>query len=153
MCATTISGGTTWTPELAGYFKDRDVVILPDFNSAGATKAMAAANALHGVAKTIRVVVLPGLNGGPNSKDVTDWLDADRSREKKFSRTTVWRSHCGSRVPRLMGSMPPLRSGRSRRRPPPSPRRARQRHGATASRSPSWLTSSLDEEPPWLIDD
>jgi hypothetical protein len=84
LCATTISGGSTWAPELAEYLRDRDVVITPDFDKPGVEKALAAATVLHGVAKTIRIVMLPGLDGSPNANDVFDWLEADRSHDKTF---------------------------------------------------------------------
>lgn len=38
------------------------------------------------MAKTIRIVELPGLTGHPNNKDVSDWLDADPRRADKLSR-------------------------------------------------------------------
>jgi hypothetical protein len=43
-------------------------------------EALEAANALHGVASSIRVVVLPGLTGAPNNKDVSIGLDHDPMR-------------------------------------------------------------------------
>ena len=42
---------------------------------------MAAATALHGAAKTIRIVLLPDL---PDKGDVSDWLDADEQRAEKL---------------------------------------------------------------------
>jgi RecA-family ATPase len=80
LCATTISGGTKWTPELVEPLRGRDVVILPDCDAPGAMKALEAATALHGIANSVRVVRLPGLLGKPGSKDVSDWLDYDENR-------------------------------------------------------------------------
>jgi RecA-family ATPase len=54
---------------------------LQDNDDAGEKKALAAAQALHGVAKTIRIVLLPDL---PAGGDVSDWLDADPERASKF---------------------------------------------------------------------
>jgi hypothetical protein len=82
LCATTLSGGTNWTPEITEHFRSRDVIILPDFDDAGAKKALDAAHALQDVAASIRIVVLPGLTGEERSKDVSDWLDADPARDK-----------------------------------------------------------------------
>jgi hypothetical protein len=62
------------------HFRDREVIIVPDHDAAGARKAWEAADALHGVAASVRVVTLPGLTGQPKHKDVSDWLDADPSR-------------------------------------------------------------------------
>lgn len=80
LCATTISGGTRWAPDIAEPLRGRDVVILPDYDAAGAKKALEAANALHEIAASIRIAVLPGLTGPPENKDVSDWLDADPAR-------------------------------------------------------------------------
>jgi hypothetical protein len=84
LCATTLSGGTRWTPEIAEYFRGRDVVIVPDHDGAGREKAWQAATALHGVAASVRVVTLPDLSGQPGDKDVSDWLDADPARADTF---------------------------------------------------------------------
>ena len=56
---------------------------LEDNDDAGRAKALAAAQALHGTAKTIRIVSLPDL---PDKGDVSDWLDADPRRAEKLER-------------------------------------------------------------------
>ena len=84
LIATTLDGSAKWTPEIAGYFKDRDVIITPDFNATGVKRALAAAKALHDVAASIKMIFLPGLDGADNNKDVSDWLDQDPTREKTF---------------------------------------------------------------------
>src|SRR5262249_7142384 len=53
-------------------------------DATGEKKALEAATLLHGVARTIRIVRLPGLTGAPNSKDVSDWLDADPRNADKL---------------------------------------------------------------------
>jgi hypothetical protein len=35
LCATTLSGGSKWAPEIAEYFRDRDVIVVPDRDAAG----------------------------------------------------------------------------------------------------------------------
>jgi hypothetical protein len=75
-CATTVACGT-WTDDCVMALAGRDVVILEDADKAGHTKALKAARVLHGTAKTIRIVLLPGLTGETQNKDVSDWLDAD----------------------------------------------------------------------------
>jgi RecA-family ATPase len=78
-CATTVAA-SKWTPDCVQTLAGRDVIILEDNDDAGRAKALAAAHALHGTAKTIRIVALPDL---PNKGDVSDWLDADpRCAEK-----------------------------------------------------------------------
>ena len=81
LCATTTAAGK-WTPECIAALAGRDVLIMEDNDDAGRTKALAAAQALHGTAKTIRIVSLPGL---PDKGDVSDWLDADPRRAGKLA--------------------------------------------------------------------
>lgn len=86
LCATTINGGTKWSePGLAEPLRDRDVVVVADFDESGATKALDVANVLHGVAKTIRLIFLPDLTGGKGNKDASDWLDRDPARADIFA--------------------------------------------------------------------
>jgi 5S rRNA maturation endonuclease (ribonuclease M5) len=77
--ATTNSGGadagtgTKFTPELAEWFKDRNVYVLPDNDEPGERHATQVVETLRPVAKSIRVVRLPGL---PDKGDVSDWIEA-----------------------------------------------------------------------------
>jgi AAA domain len=82
-CATTVAFGT-WTQECIEALANRDVLILEDADAAGHKKAIAAAKACHGTAKTIRIVRLPGLTGEKDNKDVSDWLDADPQHARTF---------------------------------------------------------------------
>jgi hypothetical protein len=79
-CATCVAAGK-WTEECATALSGRDVIILEDNDAAGRVKALAAAQALHGTAKTIRIVSLPDLS---DKGDVSDWLDADPRRAEKL---------------------------------------------------------------------
>src|SRR5262249_51933720 len=56
------------------HFAGRDVWIVRDMDEAGATRAHKRASALHGVAASVRIVELPGLDGTKGKKDLTDWL-------------------------------------------------------------------------------
>ncbi len=70
--ATTGPGGAgKWSAEFGDFLKDRDVVILPDNDKAGKTHADLVSSALVGIAKSIKVLNLPGL---AEHGDVTDWL-------------------------------------------------------------------------------
>ena len=80
LTATCVASGK-WTDECIEALAGRDVIILEDNDDAGRKKALAAAQALHGTAKTIRIVSLPDLADGG---DVSDWLDADPHRADKF---------------------------------------------------------------------
>jgi putative DNA primase/helicase len=72
LTATTNPGGAgKWQPSMSAYLRDCDVVILPDNDPAGEQHAQDVARKLHGVARAIRVVRLPGL---PDKGDVSDWL-------------------------------------------------------------------------------
>jgi hypothetical protein len=77
-CATTVAAGK-WTDECVQALVGRDIIILQDNDDAGRTKALEAANLLHGVANTVRVVLLPRL---PERGDVSDWLDVGHSKEE-----------------------------------------------------------------------
>jgi hypothetical protein len=79
LTATTISGSTKWTLELAEPLRGRDVIILIDNDNPGAKKAEKAAQALHDVAASLRLVLLPEL---PPGGDVSDYLDAGNSNEQ-----------------------------------------------------------------------
>jgi RecA-family ATPase len=78
LVATTISGSTIWTPELADPLRGHDVIVLADNDAPGIAKAEKAALALHEIAASVRLVLLPGL---PDKGDVSDYLDAGHSRE------------------------------------------------------------------------
>ena len=80
LCATTVATGK-WTSDCVNALAGRDVVILEDNDNAGREKALTAAQALHGAAKTIRIVSLPDL---ADKGDVSDWLDSNPHLAKKF---------------------------------------------------------------------
>jgi hypothetical protein len=73
LCATTVASGK-WTDDCVKALAGRDIIILQDNDEPGRKKALTAAQALHGAAKTIRIVLLPDL---ADKGDVSDWLDAD----------------------------------------------------------------------------
>ena len=79
-CATTVAAGK-WTDECVRALSGRDCFILQDNDEPGRAKASAAARALHGTTKTIRIVALPDL---PDKGDVSDWLDADPGRVEQL---------------------------------------------------------------------
>ena len=65
--------GTKFTPELAEWFKDRNVYVLPDNDEKGEKHAAHVVETLRPVAKSVRVVRLPGLL---DKGDVSDWIEA-----------------------------------------------------------------------------
>src|SRR5262249_49504130 len=80
-CATTVACGD-WTEDCIKVLAGREVLIFEDNDDAGRKKAYEAAQGLYGVAKTVRVVRLPGL---PEKGDVSDWLDADTGNAGKLA--------------------------------------------------------------------
>jgi putative DNA primase/helicase len=66
-------GAGKWRAEISRWFLGRDVVILPDNDDVGRAHAQAVAKQLYGIAKTIRILELPGL---AEKGDVSDWLAA-----------------------------------------------------------------------------
>src|SRR5262245_59150186 len=80
LCATTVASGK-WTDDCIAVLRGRDVVIFEDNDEPGRKKAHDLAQALHGVAATIRIIRFPDL---PEGGDVSDWLDADPRRAEKL---------------------------------------------------------------------
>jgi putative DNA primase/helicase len=81
---------TNWTPEMAAYLVGRDVAVLADNDAAGLEHADKICAALHGTAKSVRLVWLTGL---PPKGDVSDWFDANHT-PKEFNEiiatTPLW---------------------------------------------------------------
>jgi uncharacterized protein DUF3631 len=83
-------GGNKWTTDLNQYFKDRDVYIIPDNDAQGRKHAEHVARSLDAIAKSVRIVELPGL---PLKGDVSDWLKSDTAGAKlsKLAKATpLW---------------------------------------------------------------
>src|SRR5262249_34410650 len=78
LLATTVPS-QSWTAVAVSALEGRDTVVLEDNDDAGRKNSTAAVAALTGVAKSIRVVRLPHL---PYRGDVSDWLDAGRTKEE-----------------------------------------------------------------------
>ncbi len=72
-------GAGKWRQEFAEVLRDRDVIIIPDNDAPGRAHAEAVARSLQGLARSIRVLVLPDL---PEHGDVSDWLDRGHTREE-----------------------------------------------------------------------
>jgi hypothetical protein len=71
-CATTVASGK-WTDDCVQVLTGRDIWILEDNDDTGRKKALDAAKLLQPVAKSIKIIRLPGLGEGG---DISDWLDA-----------------------------------------------------------------------------
>jgi hypothetical protein len=80
--ATCNHGGAGKFPEdLVPWFKDSDVVLLPDNDEAGRKHMGLVGRRLEGVAKSIRLLNLPGL---PHKGGIDDWLPAGGSAAQLF---------------------------------------------------------------------
>jgi hypothetical protein len=75
---TNAMGAGKWRPELNKYFVGADTILLPDNDSAGYSHIQDVGASLSGVAKRLRVLLLPSL---PVKGDVCDWLAAGGTRE------------------------------------------------------------------------
>jgi putative DNA primase/helicase len=71
-------GAERWQPEHSNYLRDADVVLLPDNDTPGFKHVAKIGAMLSGVAKRVRVLLLPDL---PAKGDVKDWADAGGTRE------------------------------------------------------------------------
>ncbi len=70
--ATTTPGGSNgWRKEDASFFQGKEVVILPDNDLPGAKYAEIAFRDIKPVAKSVKIVQLPGLNIG---EDIVEWI-------------------------------------------------------------------------------
>jgi hypothetical protein len=75
---TNAMGAGKWKVELGKYFAGADAILVPDNDDAGYKHIQDAGTKLNGIAKRLRVLVLPGL---PTKGDVCDWLAAGGTRE------------------------------------------------------------------------
>jgi putative DNA primase/helicase len=91
LAATTCAGGAgKWREEYSQALRGKAVVILPDNDDPGRKHAEQVAEVLSGIAKSVKVVALPGL---PEKGDVSDWLKAGGTRkalESLINGTPVW---------------------------------------------------------------
>jgi len=76
------AGAGKWRSEYSDALAGAEVVVLPDADTPGRKHAAQVAQALYGVARSVRVCELPGeLNGRP-VKDVSDWFAAGGTPEQ-----------------------------------------------------------------------
>ncbi|MBV9455594.1 MAG: DUF3987 domain-containing protein [Rubrobacter sp.] len=80
--ATTSGSTSSWRQEFRIHYTGADVVILPDNDEPGRKYAERVARDLVRVARSVKVVNLPGLG---ETEDLTDWLNAGHTEEEFFS--------------------------------------------------------------------
>jgi hypothetical protein len=71
-------GAGKWREDFSRALQGKEVVILPDNDEPGQKHAEQVAGSLHGIAKAVKVLNLPGL---PPKGDVSDWLSGGETRE------------------------------------------------------------------------
>jgi hypothetical protein len=81
--ATTNAGGAkSFQTDIVPYFEGRNVVIIPDMDKAGFEHLKDVKAKLTGVAASIRIITLPGLDGAKNNNDVADWFDQGHTSDE-----------------------------------------------------------------------
>jgi hypothetical protein len=93
LLATTVAGGAKapWLGSYSETLSGRDVVILSDNDPAGIACAHTRAESLSGIARRVKVVLLPDL---PAKGDVSDWLDVGHTRADPIQimkKSTDWK--------------------------------------------------------------
>jgi len=73
VATTATEGAGKWTPDLNQWFEGKTVYVLPDNDAPGEKHAAMVAANLHGIAREVRIVRLPGL---PDKGDVSDYIAA-----------------------------------------------------------------------------
>jgi hypothetical protein len=79
VATTCAMGAGKWRPEYNEHFRGRSVYLVPDNDKLGREHAQQVAMSLHGIAKGIKVVELPGV---PEKGDLSDWLDQGGTKDK-----------------------------------------------------------------------
>jgi hypothetical protein len=72
-------GAGKWRSEHSEYLRGADAVILPDNDAKGRAHSEAVAGSLQGIAKSVRVLELPGLG---DQGDIVDWKNAGGTVER-----------------------------------------------------------------------
>ena len=72
IATTNIGGEGKWRPDYAEEFRGRICIVLQDNDPTGERHVAGVARSLHGVAASVKVLLLPGL---PPKGDVSDFLD------------------------------------------------------------------------------
>lgn len=80
--ATTSGSTSSWRPEFRAHYTGADVVVIPDNDAPGRKYVDTVARDVLRVARSVKVVELPGLAEG---EDLTDWLDAGHTAEEFFA--------------------------------------------------------------------
>jgi len=80
--ATTSGGTSSWRSSYREHYLGADVVIIPDNDKPGRKYATVVAQDISAVARSVKVVELPGLQEGG---DLTDWLETGHTKQEFFA--------------------------------------------------------------------
>lgn len=80
LVATTSGGANTWTESFSEYFRDANVVLLPDNDAAGESYADTVQREIIGVVKSLKRITISELPKG----DVTDYLTKENGTKEKL---------------------------------------------------------------------
>src|SRR5262249_37933577 len=98
LAITTAGGVNSFRPDHAEILRGKHVVILPDNDPPGMEHAQRVAAALHGIAKSIRIVTLPAL---PKKGDLYDFTESGGTRDallEQIRTAAEWRASKGSEI-------------------------------------------------------
>lgn len=91
---TTSPSANFWAPEWNELFRDRHVVLVPDNDDVGKSYRDRICNELKPIARSVRVVELPGLGEG---EDLTDWISNGGTSDQLtalVARAPGWQPFC-----------------------------------------------------------
>ena len=74
--ATTMGSASDWKPEYAKYYKNANLILIPDKDKAGINLTQKMIDDLKPVTKSLKSIVLP------DGKDLTEWVEAGNSNLK-----------------------------------------------------------------------
>jgi len=79
-------GAGKWRDSYSEALRGKDVILLPDNDEPGRKHMLAVAGALHGVANSVRLLVLPGL---PDKGDVSDFIETFSDPSEAAERISI----------------------------------------------------------------
>ena len=81
-----VAGAGNWTSDLDKYFEHKEVFLIPDNDEPGKKHIQKVCHGLKDIAKSIKVIELPGLSEGG---DFTDWLNTFNDLEEAGERFAI----------------------------------------------------------------
>lgn len=100
VASTNVGGVGGWRDDYARYFAGKHVIVIPDCDAPGQAWAEHVLRDLHGVAASLKLIELPGLEPG-SGQDVTDWLEAGHTKRELLSlieAALLWTSCPGEKL-------------------------------------------------------